>query len=118
VTRFHTVEDYLDSLPPPTRTLLDQISERVHGVVPAAAEVISYDIPTFTVDGRRFMHVAAWKRHLSVYPAPSSDPVLTAELAPYAAGKGTLKFALDQPMPWGLLERVAVTLAAESRPAG
>jgi uncharacterized protein YdhG (YjbR/CyaY superfamily) len=60
------------------------------------------------------VHFAAWKHHLSLYPVPDADPAFAAELAPYLAGKGTLRFPLDQPIPGGLIERV-VTLLAQQR---
>ena len=46
---------------------------------------------------------------MSVYPIPDvgGDPALERELKPYMAGKGTLKFALDKPMPIGLIQRAA-----------
>ena len=45
---------------------------------------------------------------------PDADPAFAAELAPYLAGKGTLRFPLDEPIPGGLIERV-VTLLAQQR---
>ena len=33
------------------------------------------------------------------------------ELSPYAGPKGNLKFPLDQPLPYALIERVAAALA-------
>jgi uncharacterized protein YdhG (YjbR/CyaY superfamily) len=114
MTKYRSVEEYLDDLPEATRRAVEEVIARVHGVVPGTEEEISYDMPTFQVEGHRFMHVAGWKNHLSVYPAPSSDPVLTEELEPYAGGQGTLRFSLSEPLPYGLLERVAVTLAAEA----
>jgi uncharacterized protein YdhG (YjbR/CyaY superfamily) len=74
---------------------------------------ISYQIPTFTLDGRRFVHLAGWKAHLSLYPRPD-DPSLDAELEPYESGRGTLKFRLDRPIPWELLDRVILALAERS----
>ena len=45
---------------------------------------------------------------------PDADPAFAAELAPYLAGKGTLRFPLGEPIPAGLIERV-VTLLAQQR---
>ena len=81
--------------------------------MPEAAETISYQIPTFTLDGSAFVYVAGWKHHIAVYPIPSGDAAFEQELAPYRAAKGTLKFPLTQPIPYDLIERVAVLLAAQ-----
>jgi uncharacterized protein YdhG (YjbR/CyaY superfamily) len=113
MTKFSSVEEYLDAQPEATRAAVGQVIERVHGVVPGAREVISYDMPTFEVEGRRFLHVAGWKNHLSLYPRPSSDPALIVDMEPYTSGEGTLKFPLSEPLPLALVERVAVALASE-----
>jgi uncharacterized protein YdhG (YjbR/CyaY superfamily) len=56
------------------------------------------------------MHVAGWKQHVSVYPEPGGDAALSAELAPYSGGKGTLKFSLADEVPYDLIVRVAQAL--------
>ena len=77
--------------------------------MPGTEERISYGIPTFSLDGRYVVYFSGWKRHVSVYPIPdtSADRALERELKPYMAGKGTLKFALDKPLPIELIQRVA-----------
>jgi uncharacterized protein YdhG (YjbR/CyaY superfamily) len=42
------------------------------------------------------------------------DDELAAAIAPYVAGKGTLKFSLDQPVPYDLIARLA-TAYVDSR---
>ena len=58
------------------------------------------------------VYFSGWKRHVSVYPIPdtSGDAALERELKPFIAGKGTLKFALDKPLPIELIQRVAARL--------
>ena len=106
------VEAYLARLPEATREVVERIRSTVHEAVPGLGETISYDIPTFTRDGRSVMHVAGWKQHVSVYPEPDGDAGLSAELAPYAGGKGTLKFPLSGEIPYDLIARVAGALDA------
>ena len=45
---------------------------------------------------------------------PDTDEEFGRELAPYLAGKGTVRFPLDEPIPNGLIERL-VTLLAQQR---
>lgn len=85
--------------------------------VPGAGDRISYGIPTITLDDRPIVHVAAWKKHLSLYPTPESDEALLSELAPYIAGKGTLRFPLAEPLPLDLIERTVAALLAERTPS-
>ena len=113
MTRSRDVDDYLAALPEPARGVVMQIRDLVHEAVPGLGEVISYGIPTFTRDGRSVMHVAGWTRHVSVYPQPRGDALLSADLAAYATGKGTLAFRLDGVIPYDLRVRVAHALAAD-----
>ena len=111
-TTFATVDEYIGSFPEDVRILLEEIRRRIRAAVPEAAETISYQIPTFTLDGSAFVYFAGWKHHIAVYPIPPGDAAFEQELAPYRAAKGTLKFPLKQPIPYDLIERVAVLLAA------
>lgn len=53
-------------------------------------------------------------KHVSLYPAPDADD-LQADLAPYLAGSGTLKFPLGRPIPHDLIRRVIRSLSDDSR---
>lgn len=112
-TTFATVDEYIASFPHDVRIILEVIRRRIRAAVPEAAETISYQIPTFTLDGSAFVYFAGWKHHVAVYPIPSGDEAFEQELAPYRAAKGTLKFPLKQPVPFDLIERVAALLAAQ-----
>ena len=112
-TTFATVDEYIDSFPDDVRILLEEIRRRIRTAVPEASETISYQIPTFTLDGRAFVYVAGWKHHIAVYPIPTGDGSLEQVLAPYRAAKGTLRFPLKEPIPYDLIERVAMLLAAD-----
>ncbi len=112
--RFASVDDYLAALPADTRQVVEEIARRVVAVAPDATAVIRYDMPTWQLDGTSLVHVAAWKRHVSVYPTPpEGDAALDADLAPYAGEKGTMKFPYDD-VPYDLIER-AVRRLREAR---
>jgi uncharacterized protein YdhG (YjbR/CyaY superfamily) len=110
--KFADVEGYLDALPQQTRTALEQVRRRIHEAVPGAGEKISYNIPAVTVGGRAVVYFAGYPHHVSVYPLPDGDERLLRAIAPYVAGKGTLRFPLDEPIPLDLVAEVAVRLAA------
>ena len=107
-----TIDDYISTFPPEVQDVLSDIRMRLHATVPGMTEAMSYGMPTLKLDGKSLVHFAGWKKHVSLSPAPDADQVLEAEMAPYAAGKGTLKFPLDQPIPDGLLERIISALRA------
>lgn len=68
-------------------------------------EKISYQIPTFALDGN-LVHFAAFKAHIGFYPPVRSDAELMRDLAPYAGEKGNLRFPIDAPIPYGLIRRI------------
>ena len=55
-----TVDAYIAALPENVRPVMQDVSRSIHAVVPGVAEKISYAMPTFTLDGRPLLHVAAW----------------------------------------------------------
>jgi uncharacterized protein YdhG (YjbR/CyaY superfamily)/ribosomal protein S18 acetylase RimI-like enzyme len=101
---------YLAGVPTEARSALDAIRAIIREVAPAARETIAYGIPTFTLEGRSVVHVAAWKRHLSLYPVPEADAELDRQVAPYRSGRGTLRFGLGDPLPLDLVRRVVERL--------
>jgi uncharacterized protein YdhG (YjbR/CyaY superfamily) len=101
-----TVDEYVASFPPETRTVLEKVRRTMRSAAPGTEETISYGIPTFTLNGRYVIYFAGWKRHISIYPIPQGDEALRQDLAPYVAAKGTLRFPLDKPIPYDLIERL------------
>ena len=108
-----TIDEYIAAFPADVRTILQEVRARLGNAVPTAVEAISYGIPVLKVDGRYLVYFAGWKHHISVYPLPEGDETLVEEMAPYVAGKGTLKFPLSEPIPYDLIERVAARLLDE-----
>ncbi len=102
-----SVEEYMAGLPKASRTVLQKLRTTIDGAAPAAVETISYQMPTFKLDGRFLVSYAAFKRHCSLFPA--SEKVVEAcgeELEPYLFGKGTIRFPLDEPLPVALVEKI------------
>lgn len=105
-----TTDDYIDAFPADVQVVLREVRGRIRKALPTASETISYGIPTFTIGGRYVVYFAGWKQHISVYPIPSGDAAFQREIEPYRAGKGTLKFPLAEPIPYDLVERIAMLL--------
>jgi uncharacterized protein YdhG (YjbR/CyaY superfamily) len=110
VAAFATVDEYIASFPPEVQRTLEDVRAAIRAVVPGTEERISYGIPTFSLNGRYVVYFSGWKRHVSVYPIPDADPGLARAIKPFMAGKGTLKFALDEPIPIELIQRVSKRL--------
>jgi uncharacterized protein YdhG (YjbR/CyaY superfamily) len=52
------------------------------------------------------VYFAAFKAHIGLYPPVSGDAAVEAAIAPYAGEKGNLRFPLDKPIPFKLVERI------------
>lgn len=102
------VDQFIDQLPDKQRHYLQQMRDIVMSVAPEAAQMISYQIPAFKLNGKMLVYISAWKSHVSLYPIPPADGALTHRMAPYIAGKGTLRFMLDVSLPTDLIRDVTV----------
>lgn len=101
-----TIDEYIAAFPPEVQVLLEQIRMTIREAAPEAQETISYQIPTFTLNGRYLVYFAAYKKHISLYPAPLGAAEFHEAVSRYGSGKGTLKFPLDLPMPLDLIRQV------------
>jgi len=111
-----TVSEYIAKAPPKTRKALRQLRTAIKSAAPGITERISYRIPTFDIDGRYILYIAAFKEHVSVYPVTAGMVAKHGErIAPYRAGKGTLRFSLDVPIPIGLITKLAKIRIQERR---
>jgi uncharacterized protein YdhG (YjbR/CyaY superfamily) len=118
--KFGSVEEYLAALTPEQRAGIDLLRAAIRDALPSdAQEVISYQIIGYRVGkGRPVVFVAAFNEHFSVYPyTERSRAELGAEIEPYIAGKGTLKFPAKEPLPLALVTRVAQSLLEREREA-
>jgi uncharacterized protein YdhG (YjbR/CyaY superfamily) len=119
VAKFDSVDAYVASFPAEARKKLEAVRAAIAESAPGTVQTIKYDIPTFTVDGRYVVYFAGWQRHISIYPIPAADQAFERELAPYVAGRGTLRFPLDEPLPLKLIRKVVTALMSQRRdPSG
>ena len=76
-------------------------------VVPGAEQCLSYGMPAFKVQGKTVAGFAAFKNHLSYLPHSGSVlATLRDDVESYETSKGSLKFALDKPLPKRLVEKL------------
>ena len=111
--KYDTVDAYVAAQPAAAREIINEARRRVSNAVPGATEAISYDIPTFKLDGKPLIYVGAWKNHIGVYPVPTGDEALQRDIERFQSGKGTLKFQLAEPFPYELFDRLLHAAVAE-----
>lgn len=115
MAKFKTIDEYADHLTEPGRQLAEKIRAIVRNTVPGATEAFKYDMPAFQLGGRSFLYLAVWKKHLGLYPIYRGDAAYEAMLGPFRAKKDTLQFALRDPLPEEVIERVVLAQARRSR---
>ncbi len=101
-----TMDEYIKTFPPDVQTILEKIRQTIHKVAPEAVETISYQMPTFKLNGKALVYFAGFKYHIGFYPLPSGIASFEKELSPYKSGKGSARFPLSEPIPYGLVEKI------------
>lgn len=101
------MDDYIAGFPQEVQHKLQKIRETIREAAPDAVEKISYQMPTFALEGN-LVHFAAFKNHIGLYPAPRGIEAFQEELSAYQGGKGSVQFPLDQPIPYDLIHRIVV----------
>lgn len=101
-----TVDEYISGFPPKVQAILRRIREVVRAAAPEAQEAISYRIPVYRQNGV-LLYFAAFRSHIGLYPPVRGDDRLAKALARYAGEKGNLRFPFDEPIPYGLIRRIA-----------
>jgi uncharacterized protein YdhG (YjbR/CyaY superfamily) len=103
---FNSIDEYIVTFPAEVQKILEEIRATIKAIAPDAKEKISNQIPCFELNGRNLIHFAGWNRHISMYPVPAGDEALEKKIGRYIAGKGTLKFPLDEPIPLELIGEI------------
>ena len=81
---------------------------------PDAEEGISYQMPTFTLNGP-LVYFGAFKKHIGLYPPVRRDENLMSEMSIYEGEKGNLRFPLDKPIPYALISKIVKVRIRENQ---
>lgn len=111
---FTSIDEYIAAFPEETQKILEALRAVIKAAVPEAKEKISYQMPTFDLNGN-LVHFAAFKNHIGFYPTPSGIEAFKQELSGYAGAKGSVQFPINQPLPLGLIRRIVEYRVAENK---
>jgi uncharacterized protein YdhG (YjbR/CyaY superfamily) len=100
------VDEYLARLDEPDRRTLAKLRAEIKQAAPKATEVISYQIPTYRLNGP-LVHFAAQAKHLS-FTIVSLDVMNTVrdELQDFDVSGRTIRFSAKKPIPAALVKRI------------
>jgi uncharacterized protein YdhG (YjbR/CyaY superfamily) len=106
-TQYKTIDEYIKTFPADIQSILEQMRQTIRKAAPEATEAISYQMPTFKLNGN-LVHFAAHKNHIGFYPTPSGIETFKKELSSYEGAKGSVQFPLDKPIPYDLVEKIVI----------
>lgn len=104
--KFGSIGEYISMFPKEIRIILQKLRQEILGCAPGIEEKISYQMPSFSLNGRYLVYFAAWKSHIGFYAMPSGTAKFKKELSGYKTSKGTVQFPYDKPIPYGLVKRI------------
>jgi len=112
-TGFTSIDEYIGTFPAEIQSKLEAVRAPIKAAAPEAQEKISYQMPTFFLNGN-LVHFAAFKKHIGFYPAPRGLEAFKDELSGYKGAKGSVQFPLDQPLPLELIGKIVKFRLAEN----
>ena len=110
----NNVDDYLAKVPEGERAALEELRKTIKAAAPNAEEIISYQIPTFTLNGPLVAFSAA-TNHCSLHlMSPALMDRIKDDLKPYDTTKATIRFPPSQPLPAALVKELVLARIAEN----
>jgi uncharacterized protein YdhG (YjbR/CyaY superfamily) len=110
-----TVNEYLKSLNTSELGEYQRIAKIVEALVPESEVTITYNIPTWKYKGQYVLYFAAYKTHMSVYPASVELlDELMGQLGDFKItpgtkkAAGTIQFTSDNPVPEVVIREIVL----------
>ena len=100
-----SIDTYIAQFPDDVQARLQKLRTTILKLAPGATEAMSYQIPTFKLNGN-LVHFAAFKKHIGFYPGAAGIAAFQDELAGYKSAKGSVQFPLDQALPLDLVKKI------------
>ncbi len=110
----NTIDEYIERFPEGVQKKLQQIRQIIQTAAPEATEKISYQMPTFYLNGN-LVHFAAFKNHIGFYPTPSAMEQFKEALSLYKQGKGSVQFPIDEALPLLLISEMVQARVLENQ---
>jgi len=104
-TKPSSIDEYIAGFPADVQEILERIRMTIRKAAPTAEETIKYQMPTFTLQGN-LVYFSAFKKHIGFYPPVTGYVKLKKKLSRYEGTKGSLKFPLDEPIPYDLISKI------------
>lgn len=104
--KYRDVDEYINSFPGNTRSLLKQMRNTIRKAAPNADESIAYGMAAYKLFNRPLVYFAGFDKHIGFYATPTGHSEFATELSEYKQGKGSVQFPLNKPLPLDLVSRI------------
>jgi uncharacterized protein YdhG (YjbR/CyaY superfamily) len=101
-----TVDEYLATLPPKVKAMLEDLRQAIKSSAPEAEEVISYRIPTYKYYGPLIHFVARDKYCSLIAVSKTMLETFKNELKPYKTSGTTIHFTVENPLSKELVRKI------------
>ncbi len=112
-SQYPEIDAYLAALPEKARQPLEEIRQIIRKALPDAKETISYQMPSFKLNG-----MIAWyapsKNHYAIYMPPKFLVQFKEQLAQYSQTKSAIHFDYNKPVPESLITEMVLAAACEN----
>ena len=108
-----TIDDYILSFSKDVQKQLRALRAAISEQAPEAEEKISYQMPTFYLNGN-LVHFAAHKNHIGFYPTPGAIIYFKKQLMKYKTSKGAVQFPIEESLPITLIKQIVRYRVAEA----
>jgi uncharacterized protein YdhG (YjbR/CyaY superfamily) len=102
---YRSIDEYIRSFPEHVQKKLAELRNVIKELAPEASEKISYQMPTFFLNGN-LVHFAGHSKHIGFYPTPSGIEAFQSELSKYKYAKGSVQFPMEEPLPVELIKKI------------
>lgn len=112
--QFRTIDEYIKIFLQDVQSILERMRQTIRKAAPEAVESISYQMPTFKLNGKNLVYFGGYKNHIGFYPVPSGIRAFKKELSQYKTGKGSVQFPIDKPVPYDLVKKIVMFRVKEN----
>lgn len=109
-----TIDEYIVNYSLELQEVLQDLRKFIHKCAPEATEKISWDMPTFYLQGN-LVHFDVNKGYIGLYPGASPGVVFKEELKEYKTTKGSIHLPLNKPMPYDLIKKIVEYRVIENK---
>lgn len=102
------IEQYIQQFSVTQQERLCEIRDIIRAAAPAASERISWQMPTFYLNGN-LVHFAQQKNHIGFYPGENGVKYYLEHrerLGEYKNSKGAIQFPQNEPLPHNLISEI------------